>query len=301
MHAVDHARTLRHALVVVGILSLVEGVGLCFQLSPFTAIWPLGAASQVDLYLGAYMAAIGASLLWIGFTGELAAAVAGALTLTVTYAGLALSLFVLSRGDADPRLGVTTLLCAVAAVASASLALWLRRFPALDVRPLSRPVYASFAVFVLLLALVGGAVLLRMPDVFPMTLAPANAALVGCSFLGSAAYFLYSLARPIWHNAYAQLWGFLAYDLVLIVPFALRLGTVDDAHLPALLVNTAVLVYSGALAVYYLLISRTTRIWAWHTSQAGRKAAPSQKRAVQSMKFRPTARTPSPAEGWNSR
>jgi hypothetical protein len=131
----------------------------------------------------------------------------------------------------------------------------------------------SFTGFVLLLGLVGSAVLLRMPNVFPLTLGPASAALVGCSFLGSATYFLYSLIIPVWGNAYAQLWGFLAYDLVLIVPFVLRLGSIDGAHLPALLVNIAVLVYSGALAVYYLLIAKATRVLAPHTAQEGSKTA----------------------------
>ena len=38
-------------------------------------------------------------------------------------------------------------------------------------------------------------------------------------FLGSAIYFAYGLQRPVWGNAKGQLLGFLAYDLVLIVPF----------------------------------------------------------------------------------
>jgi hypothetical protein len=132
----------------------------------------------------------------------------------------------------------------------------------------------------LVLALVGSAVLLRIPNVFPVPLNPVAATLVGCSFVGSAIYFLYSLAFPVWHNAYAQLWGFLAYDLVLIVPFLVRFGTVDSAHLPSLVINTAVLVYSGAIAIYYLFIGRTTRVWALHASRAGSKVTPSRKRIV---------------------
>src|SRR5215470_9231902 len=92
----DCAKILRPTLVAVGGLSLVEAGGLVIQRSPFTAIWPLGDASQVHLYLGAYLAAIGASLLWIGVSGELGAATAGAVNLTVTYSGLALALFALA-------------------------------------------------------------------------------------------------------------------------------------------------------------------------------------------------------------
>jgi hypothetical protein len=258
MHAMHTARRLRWALLALGILSLVAAAGLSLQLPPFTAIWPLGNAVAVDLYLGAYTAAIGVSLMWIGLSGELGAAVAGAISLTITNTGLAISLFVLSRGATDSRLPAAALFCTGAAVLSAGAARWFRRFPITDVRPLPLAVRRSFGGFVLLLGFVSSAVLLRLPNVFPLTLGPASAALVGCSFLGSAVYFLYSLTFPVWSSAYAQFWGFLAYDLVLIVPFVLRLGSIDGAHLPALLVNIAVLVYSGALAVYYLLIAKAT-------------------------------------------
>jgi hypothetical protein len=260
MHAMHDAGRVRRVLLALGILALVAAAGLSLHMWPFTAIWPLGDAASVDLYLGAYSAAVGVSLLWIGVSGELGAAVAGAISQTITYAGLAITLLVLARGGTDPRLPAAALVCTGAAVVTAGAALWLRRFRMRDVRPLHRAVRLSFAAFALLLGVVGAAVLLRVPNVFPLTLHPAPAALVGCSFLGSAAYFLYSVAFPDWHNAYAPLWGFLAYDLLLIVPFVLRLGSTDSAHLPALVVNIAVLVYSGALAVYYLLIAKATRV-----------------------------------------
>ena len=63
----------------------------------------------------------------------------------------------------------------------------------------------------------------------------------------------------LWQNACGQLWSFLAYDLVLIVPFLLRSATVSSAQLPSLIVNTLILVYSAALALYYLLIKQETR------------------------------------------
>jgi hypothetical protein len=276
----SYTKTLRRALVAGGILSLIEAAGLSFQLGPFVAIMPLGNVSPVGLYLSAYLAAIGASLVWIGLSGALGAAVAGAYALTVTYTGLAISLFVLPLGSSHSHLNAAAFLCLVAAIISAGIGRWFRRFPTWDVRPLNRLVFSSFVGFALLLTLVGSAVLLRMPNVFPMPLNPVAGALVGCSFLGSATYFLYCLAFPVWHNAYAQLWGFLAYDVVLIVPFVLRVGTSDSAHLPSLLINTAVLVYSGAIAIYFLFINRATRVWVLHTSRAGSKIASSRRRKV---------------------
>jgi hypothetical protein len=63
------------------------------------------------------------------------------------------------------------------------------------------------------------------------------------------------------------------------VPLAARLGAVDAAHRPALVVNITVLVVSGALAVYYLLLARATRVWSlrvWslRPAQKERQAAP---------------------------
>src|SRR4029078_6924514 len=92
------------------------------------------------------------------------------------------------------------------------------------------------------------------------------------AFLGSTAYFLYSIRYPLWRNACAQLWGFLAYDLALIVPLASRLGAIDAAHPPALVMNVAVLIFSFALAICFLLIVRATRVWSLRP--AARMAAP---------------------------
>ena len=272
MNTIHWVRTSRSVLFIVGMLSLVEAAGLGLHVSPFTGIWPLGDASVVDLYLGAYMAAIGASLLWIGISGELRAAVAGAINLTVAYAGLAIAWFVLSEGAVDSRpLRTAALLAAVAAVVSAGIAVWFRRFPLGNIRPLPRLLYVSFAGFALLLALVGGAVLLQMPNVFPLELSPVAAALVGCSFLGSATFFLYALAFPVCQNAHAQLWGFLAYDLVLIVPLTLEVNSAAASERPALLLNLVVLVYSSAVAIYYLLVARATRVWTLPAPGVGSK------------------------------
>ena len=121
------------------------------------------------------------------------------------------------------------------------------------------PVRISCGIFFMVLLLVGSAILLQLPDVFPWTLSPMSSAIVGCFFLGSSCYFLYGLISPHWHAASGQLWSFLAYDIVLIVPFLLHFATVSSAQLPSLIVNSILLVYSGALAIYYLLIKKETR------------------------------------------
>ena len=72
-------------------------------------------------------------------------------------------------------------------------------------------------------------------------------------------YFLYGLLHPGWQMACGQLWAFLAYDLVLIVPYLLHFALARPEQLPSLLINTLVLVYSGTLAIYYLLVKQSTR------------------------------------------
>src|SRR3954453_3831956 len=86
----NHTKAARAALVVMGVVSLIAAAGFTLRIPPFAALWPLGDAVAVDRFLGAYLAGVGASLLWIGVSGELAAAVGGAISLTVVYASLAL-------------------------------------------------------------------------------------------------------------------------------------------------------------------------------------------------------------------
>jgi hypothetical protein len=62
-------------------------------------------------------------------------------------------------------------------------------------------------------------------------------------------------------NAIGQLLSFLAYDLVLIGPFLKLFGTVDPTLRLNLIVYFAVLVFSAAVAIYYLFIHPQTRDW----------------------------------------
>ncbi|HLW02307.1 MAG TPA: hypothetical protein VKT82_26865 [Ktedonobacterales bacterium] len=54
----------------------------------------------------------------------------------------------------------------------------------------------------------------------------------------------------------------LGYGLVLIVPFLRHFANVSPGHTISLVVYVIVLVYSGALAIYYLFLKCATRCWA---------------------------------------
>jgi hypothetical protein len=120
-------------------------------------------------------------------------------------------------------------------------------------------VRVSFGFFIASLIFSGSALIFRLP-IFPWALNPDSSVIFGCIFIGDAFYFLYSLLYPRWHNALGQLLSFLAYDLVLIIPFLLLFKTVKPEYMLNLIVYVAVLVYSGAIAVYYLFINSKTRL-----------------------------------------
>ncbi|GEL19456.1 hypothetical protein [Pseudonocardia asaccharolytica] len=100
----------------------------------------------------------------------------------------------------------------------------------------------------------------------------------GLAFVGMGVYFGYALRRPTWVHARGQLLGFLAYDAVLIGPFLHGFSVVRPEYLPRLVVATAIVVGSAALAVYYLLLHPPTRLWPVARPGAGssyrRQAAP---------------------------
>ncbi len=256
-------KILRTVLIIAGMLSLIMAVGFCLQLPWAVRLWPWADSFSPYLFLGSITAATAASLLWIGLSGELAAAAGGALHLTVFYAGLASSLFLLSRQGGDQNLLTRALVCAVGALVSLILLLWFRRYPIQGSRPMPLTVRISFGAFVAVLTLAGVGILLHLPNVFAWRLHPTSSALLGWFFLGAACYFLYGLVHSGWQMACGQLWAFLAYDLILIVPYLLHFALARPERMPSLLINTMVLVYSAALAIYYLLVKQSMRSWRW--------------------------------------
>jgi hypothetical protein len=247
-------RFYRTSFIILGSMSFILTIGFFFQTPMMTGIVPSTGAFPLHYFLASITASISASLLWIGFSGELGAATGGAIDLAVFYVGLTIFQF----RSAHYTLA-SVLLCIVAIIVSLGFFLRFHRYPIEDNRFMPLPVRISFGVFFIVLLLVGSAVLLQVPDVFPWTLNPMSSAIVSCFFLGSSCYFLYGLIFLRWHTASGQLWSFLAYDIILIIPLLLHFATVSSAQIPSLIVNTIFLIYSGALAIYYLLIKKETR------------------------------------------
>ena len=138
--------------------------------------------------------------------------------------------------------------------------LWSRRIPLSESSPTPMPVRVSFAIFVASLLFAVTALILQQP-IFPWKLNPDSSVIFGCIFIGDAFYFLHALIKPYWRNAAGQLLSFLAYDLVLIPPFLRLFETVEPASRFSLIIYVLVLIYSGAVAVYYLFLNPRTRNW----------------------------------------
>lgn len=252
-------KNIRYLTMLGGLIVLVFAIGFVFQVQMATSLWPWPDGRLSYLFIGSILAAISAAALWIGWTGEFGALPAGSLNVLVIAVTTTIYFFQLGLRTDRPNLIPLGIMGAFTAIASGALFLWSRRIALHDSRPMPWLVRVSFGVFMTTLILAGGALILRIP-IFPWALNPDSSVIFGCIFIGDAFYFLYGFVYPRWHNALGQLLSFLAYDLVLIIPFLLLFETVKPEFMLSLILYVAVLIYSGAIAVYFLFINTQTRL-----------------------------------------
>jgi hypothetical protein len=248
---------LKYACVFVGIFVLVFAVGYAFQMPWATSTWPWPDGRLSYIFIGSILAAIAAGVIWIGLSGEWEALAAGAVNLAVMSGGMSIFLVRVAVQEDSWYLWAYATWCAVFALLNVGILLWSRRHVSRDRRSTPRLVRISFVGFAATLLVVGGLLLLRV-SVFPWPLDPDSSVMFGWIFIGDAFYFLYGVLYPFWHNARAQLWSFLAYDIVLIPPFLAHFAEVNLEQLLSLVVYMMVLVYSAILAIYYLFLNRDT-------------------------------------------
>lgn len=253
-------RSARAALVAAGLAMLVGTIAFAYRWSWATDLWPWPDSKLSFVFIGSILAAIAIPTIWIGLTGEMGAIEAGAVDLTVTYVGITVYLATIAGDPGQPALGAYIAVFAVAAASTIGVLLVARRLGIRDPRPMPGPVRAWFAFFAAVLVAVSVALLAHV-SVFPWPLRAESSRMFGLIFLGAAAYFVHGFLRPRWANAAGQLAGFLAYDVVLIVPFIRHFHEVHGTKLVSLIVYTAVLVASAALAIAYLFVHRATRVW----------------------------------------
>lgn len=252
---------MRLVFFLVGIGLLVLCAGFILHWPWVLSLWPWEDGKLSYLFLGSICAGIAMPVLWIGAAKEYAAVRAGALDFAVMYAGLLATLIItypaVQEWIAPP---IALGLCVISLVLNLGLYAWSRNIPFHYAEPIPRLLKLSFGLFFIALVVVGSSLILQLPHIFPWPLKPQTSVVFGWIYLGAAMYFLYGLIYPVWGNVKGQLAGFLAYDVILIVPFIQHLmSTVKPAHQLSLWVYLSVLIYSALLAIYYLFIYRKSR------------------------------------------
>lgn len=235
--------------------AIAVSIGLYLQSPWAIQVWPLPSGQLSNIFMSSILAAIGAPIIWICLSGDTRAAAGGALNLLVTNLGFAVSALNFFARDRQSSLLFVGILSVGMALLSGGLLLFSHSKRFLDSRPMPGLVKGSFMVFAVTLLVTAIALLMRRPNTFPWPLSNENSIMYGWIFMGAICYFLYAVVYPVWSNARGQLIGFLAYDLVLIVPFLARFRVVESEMLTSLIIYTTVVSYSGLLAAYFLFVN----------------------------------------------
>lgn len=255
-------RAVRFALYLVGVVQSLLAVALFVQSPLAVGLWPFPGTTPLTLiFVSSILTAAAASTLWVAVSGNLGALAGIGIDYVAVLAPLAVFSFGLGASSGSTGMTGLAIMCTVGALFGAGLFAWGVRIPIDATERMPAPVRWSFVAFILALLVVSTRLLLRVPNAIPWTITPDLSIVIGVMFLGATTYFAYALLRPSWLNSAGQLAGFLAYDIVLIVPFLTRLPTVAPQFRVGLIIYTAVVAYSGLLAVFYLFIAPSTRIW----------------------------------------
>lgn len=251
-------RYFRYLLIVFSVVQVFFAIAYILQLPFAVRLWPFAYTNQMSfIFIASIFAAAGASTLWCIAAREDGALAGVALDYMLIFAPTGVFVFQIARSTALTVFGIV---CVIGALFGLGMFLWSYRIPIRDARPMPRLVRSAFVFFIIALIIVGVQMVLKVPNIMPWSITAQASVIYGWFFLGAAAYFAYGLLRPSWHNSAGQLAGFLAYDVVLIVPFLQRLPTIQPGLRLNLIIYTVVVALSGLLAIYYLFINPQTRV-----------------------------------------
>jgi hypothetical protein len=255
-------KAVRYLLLLICIVQFAFAVAFFVQMPFAVNLWPFpGTTPLTFIFISSIFAAAGAATLWAVASENYGALAGIGLDYLVILAPVSVLSFQLGASSGEPRMTAYGVACVFGALFGLSLILWSIRIPMDRTRPMPRFVRWSFVFFIIALLIVSTRLILKVPNTIPWKITPELSVVIGSMFLGAAAYFAYGLLRPSWVNSAGQLVGFLAYDVVLIVPFLTRLPTTAAQFRLGLIVYTAVVTLSGLLAIYYLFIHKPTRLF----------------------------------------
>lgn len=254
-------RYVRWVLIGFCLGQLVLAVAYFFKMRWATQLWPLNYTNEMSyIFIASIFAAAGAATLWSLLSKEYGALLGISLDYVALLSPtLIFCLQLYSRSDSSKMRNFIVALIITIFVGLVGI-WWSRRIPIRDVRPMPPLVRGSFIGFSIVLVILGTALILKTRNILPWSITVESSVIYGWYFIGAACYFMYGALRPSWGNAIGQLIGFLAYDLVLIVPFIARIPTIEENLRLNLYLYIGVLIYSGTLAIYYLFINTATRL-----------------------------------------
>ena len=260
-------RFVRYFLYFVSAVQFFFALAFFLQMPIAVNLWPYpGTTPLTFIFISSIFAAAAAATLWAVASGNLGALAGIGLDYLMILGPVSFLSFRIGANSNNPQMTTYGIICLFGALFGLALFLWSARIPLDNTFPTPVLVRWAFIGFIIALLIVSTRLILKTPNTIPWTITPDLSQVIGWMFMGAALYFAYGLLRPTWANAAGQLIGFLAYDLVLIVPFITRLPTTAAEFRLGLIIYTAVLTISGLLAIYFLFIHKPTRERTWQRS-----------------------------------
>jgi hypothetical protein len=217
----------RMICLALGLVMAPLSGGFYQQSDLATALWPWPDDRMSFIFLSSIGMAVSATCLFAALTGEIGGLTPILLEGVITLIGMAGYLAVRSIRHEDWKalwfaIGLGTIATIVAISFRRA-----RKVPLLDPRVLPRLLRIISGGLVALLAVIGASLVFQVDGAFPWTLKPQTSTMFGWIFLGAAALFGWIVLHPRWAHLATAMVGFLAYDLVLVIPYA---RTLLDSH-----------------------------------------------------------------------
>jgi hypothetical protein len=265
-------RWARPAALVLGIVVAIVSAGLAWQQEWATDLWPWPDVRMTYIFLASIGAAIVTPLIWAAVTNEIGSLIPVFLLLALGQMAIGVYFSIrLIRHD-ETMLASMIIFSFLSAAVMTYLYQWSLHIPLDDQRGTPRYVQIAFLLFEVVLIPVGLALILQADNVFPWDLEPQTSTVIGFIFWSAAVLFAWCYLHPDWAYAGPALAGFLAYDLVLIVPYIDMLlnrdttksmygASGEEVNIKSLVVYIPVILFSGAVAAWAIFVDRRTRVW----------------------------------------
>lgn len=245
-----------------GVFFLVLAAIFGFQTDLGRVLWKWQDESLTAAFLAALLASYGAGSLLLARLGDWRAAIGGTLALIVALTGFAATVGVEELLGARRGLAMHAMTLAVIAALGIGTLIASLRSDARDSTPIPLPLRIALMLMSLVILSTGLALLAGVRDVLPWITGPRTSLLIGWLFTGFACNFAYVAWRGKRPAARVLLFGLLVYDVVLIVPLLRAFASVSPEHEASLIGNAGAAVVTAAIALYYLLADRSTRVGA---------------------------------------